>query len=371
MIWLVLALLTLAAAMSVLAPLARNRAAATAAASRKAIDVAFYESELAAIARDEARGLMGPREAEAARAEAARRLISAPAETAEARSSRGARLGAALLALALVFGVGLGLYLKIGSPEMPDQPLLARQQAPPERMDMMAAVARVEAHLAANPQDGRGHDVLAPIYMQLGRYADAARALAQASRLLGATAEREAMQAEAHMLAGQGRMTPEAREAVARALAIEPALPQARFYAGMAAEEDGDKARAGEIWSRLLADAPPGAPWASAVRERLERIGVAPAPAQPGGEAAAAIAGLAPAERMAAIRGMVDGLATRLAADGRDLEGWLRLMRSYVTLGEPARAVAALEDARRAIADPAGREKLAALARELGLESQR
>ena len=160
-------------------------------------------------------------------------------------------------------------------------------------MDMMAAVAVVGAHLAAKPRDGGGHDVLAPIYMQLGRYADAARALAQASRLLGATAEREAMQAEAHMLAGQGRMTPEAREAVARALAIEPALPQARFYAGMAAEEDGDKARAGEIEDFTGISAPYEAPespevflptegrsvdeCAGAIADDLERRGFIPA----------------------------------------------------------------------------------------------
>jgi cytochrome c-type biogenesis protein CcmH len=276
-----------------------------------------------------------------------------------------------LLALAVVFGVGLGLYLKLGAPDQPDQPLLARKQAAPEQMDTMAAIARVEAHLAANPGDGRGFEVLAPIYMQIGRYAQAAEAFAQAGRLLGATPERAAAEAEAHMMAGQGRMVPQARAAIARALALDPAMPQARFYAGLAAEEDGDAARAADIWTRLLADAPPGAPWAGTVRGKLETLGVAPPPpAGPSGEAAAAIASLPAAERLVAVRGMVEGLAARLAADGRDLEGWLRLLRSYVALGEPAKAVAALADARRAMAnDEAGRARLSATARELGLEN--
>jgi cytochrome c-type biogenesis protein CcmH len=375
MIWLVFALLTLAAALSVLVPLARARTLAAETASRQALDVAFYESELAAIARDEARGLIGAAEAQAARAEAARRLISAPATPGEPPASRVVRAGAALLALLIVFGVGLGVYLRIGAPHLPDQPLLARRTAPLEQMDTMAAIARVEAHLAANPDDGRGHEVLAPIYMQIGRYEQAANAFAQASRLLGATPQRAAAEAEAHMMAAQGRMVPQARAAIARALALDPSMPQARFYEGLAAEEDGDKARAADLWSRLLADAPPGAPWATTVRAKLEGLGATPpappAPrAGPAGEAAAAIASLPPAERMAAVRGMVDGLATRLAADGRDLEGWLRLLRSYVTLGERAKAVEALADARRAMSDdPAGRERLAAAARELGLEN--
>ncbi|HEY8581211.1 MAG TPA: c-type cytochrome biogenesis protein CcmI, partial [Beijerinckiaceae bacterium] len=78
MIWLVFGFLTLAAAMSALMPLARARAEAG--VSRKAADRAFYESELAGIDRDLARGLLSPADAETARAEAARRLIHAAGE---------------------------------------------------------------------------------------------------------------------------------------------------------------------------------------------------------------------------------------------------------------------------------------------------
>lgn len=372
MIWLVFALLTFAAAMSVLAPLARSRKAGAQAVSQRATDVAFYEAELAAIARDVDRGLMSPIDAESAKTEAARRLIAGAADPVEACASRRNRTLAALVSLALIFATGLGLYLYVGSPALRDQPLLARRQAPPEQMDIMAAVAKIEAHLAANPSDGRGYDVVAPVYMQVGRYEDAARALAQANKLLGATPEREAAQAEAHMMAGQGKMIPQARQAIARALALQPDFAQARFYVGLAAEEDGDLAKAREIWTNLLADAPAGAPWADVVRGRLARLGAptsSPLNAPPSGDAAAAISGLPANERSVAIRGMVDGLAARLAQDGRDAEGWLRLVRAYVVLNEGEKAAAALADARRALVDDASAmERLTALAKQLGLE---
>ncbi len=40
-------------------------------------------------------------------------------------------------------------------------------------------MAQVETHLEANPTDGRGWEVLAPVLVKLGRYDDAVRALAQ------------------------------------------------------------------------------------------------------------------------------------------------------------------------------------------------
>jgi cytochrome c-type biogenesis protein CcmH len=72
---------------------------------------------------------------------------------------------------------------------------------------------------------------------------------------------------------------------------------------------------------------------------------------------------------MRAIRAMVDRLAARLAQNGNDVEGWLRLVRSYSVLQETDRARAALIDAKRNLAgDPGAIARLEALARELGLE---
>jgi cytochrome c-type biogenesis protein CcmH len=112
---------------------------------------------------------------------------------------------------------------------------------------------------------------------------------------------------------------------------------------------------------RSSAASPPGASWTEAVRQRLARL--------PGGEAAAGIAALPDADRQEAIRGMVDGLAARLDAQGGSLDEWQRLIRSLIALGQPDRAAAALGKARTALAqDPAATERLDALARDLGVK---
>jgi cytochrome c-type biogenesis protein CcmH len=372
MIWFVLAALTVAAAMSVLLPLARARASAG--VERSEADLAFFEAETANIARDLDRGIIDEKEAEGARAEAARRLLATAAVSGGKTGHRdGARRAAAVIAIVVIASAGVGLYAIIGAPLYSDQPLVARRNAPPDQMDIMAAVAKIESHLARNPGDARGYEVIAPVYMRIGRFADAAKAWGEVIRLSGATPERLTLMGESLIFANEGKAPAEAVMAFERALSLDAAFPQARFYLGLAAEQAGDKAKATDIWSRLLADAEPGAPWADLVRERLKGLGAqSPAPAaQPGprGDAAAAIAALPAADRDMAIRGMVDSLAARLANDGNDAAGWLRLVRAYTVLKEPQKAKAALGDARRALAsDSAALQGLDELARELGLE---
>ena len=70
------------------------------------------------------------------------------------------------------------------------------------------------------------------------------------------------------------------------------------------------------------------------------------------------------------IRGMVDQLATRLETSPNDEDGWLRLMRSRMTLGDKDAAKSALTKALETFAsDAAVKARLAAAARELGVES--
>ena len=81
----------------------------------------------------------------------------------------------------------------------------------------MELVGRVEAHLEQNPEDGRGWEVLGPVYMRLGRYDDAVKARKNVLRLLGPSAEREADLGEALTGAQNGIVTAEAKAAFDRA----------------------------------------------------------------------------------------------------------------------------------------------------------
>ncbi len=362
MIWAIFAIMTGVAVFSVLWPLGQGPTSLAPAEP----DVAFYKTQTDAIARDVSAGLMSPADAELAKAEAARRLL---AERNDSKSAAGlggsARRATAVASLILLPLVTVGFYLSIGSPDVPDAPLLARVNAAPAQMDINAAMARIEDHLAKEPEDGQGWMVVGPVYLQEGRYADAANAFKKATDILGETAERDVAIGQALVYAASGQVTDEAATYLRAALKLQSDLVAPQFYLGLAAQQSGDKQKAISIWSTLLASAPPGAQWVPSVQEQLKALG-----AEPPQTKAGAIASLAPADRNAVIRTMVEGLAGRLAANGGSKDEWLRLVRAYSVLGETDKAKAALASARTGLKDDAtARTQLDALARELGLES--
>ncbi len=369
-----IALLTGAAVFAVLWPLARKPDPQNAGS---APDVAFYKAKLDEIAREAESELLSPQEAEAARTEAARRLLKAADESVPQKpltpktdvSAGAAQLRVRLVALAALIvipALSLGLYAVLGHPSWPDVPLSARLDVPPEKLSLAAAIAKVEVHLLHNPDDGRGYEVLVPAYLNVGRLDDAAHAADMAMQLLGATPERKTIYGETLVFAAHGVVTETARKLFAEAAVANPPELKAMYFLGLAAAQDGDKTAAESEWQALLAKLPKGEPLANDVEARLAALqGQAP----PSDEAAA-IAGMAPEQRAAAIHGMIDRLAARLAQNGHDLEGWLRLVRAYKVTNEIDKARAALATARRDFSgDADATARLDALAHELGLES--
>lgn len=149
---------------------------------------------------------------------------------------------------------------------------------------------------------------------------------------------------------------------------------KSRFFIGVATERDGDHAKAAEIWRGMLANAPPGAPWVAMVRQALARVGgglpppVASAPG-PNAQDAAVASGMSEKDRGAMIRGKVAQLAGRLKQKNDDIEGWQRLLRAYMVLGERDKAQAAAADARRALAgEPDKLRQIDDMVKSLGLE---
>lgn len=368
-IWFVLALMTMAAVFAVLWPLSRP------APARAGSDVEVYRDQLQEIERDRATGRIGADEAEAARVEVSRRLIAAADAAEPAVSAAGAarRRRAVALAALVLLPLGAGaLYLALGSPMLPSQPHVARRDAPPEQRSIDELVARVEAHLEQNPNDGRGWEVVAPVYLRLNRLDDAVRARRNALRLLGATAEREADLGEALTFVANGMVTAEAKEAFDRALKLDPQAFKARYFLGLSAEQDGRREDAAKIWRALIEGAPPGAQWLGFVRESLMRVdpnATLPTPAGPSAADVAAANEMTPEQRNEMVRGMVARLAERLKQEGSDVDGWLRLLRAYMVLGEPDKARAAAGDARRALAgEPEKIRQIDELIKGLGLE---
>jgi cytochrome c-type biogenesis protein CcmH len=373
LLWIALAAMTGLAALVLLWPLARRGTGMTPQAS----DVAIYKDQLAEIDRDLDRGLIAGGEAQAARIEVSRRLIEADAavETSKARapaatSATGRRRFASMLILVLVPVISLGLYGFLGSPAKPDQPLLTRLAGSTKDASDDELVARAEAKLAADPNNGAGWDLMARVYVGLGRFDDARQAYTNAIRLLGPTPERLANYGVTLVAVANGMVTADAKSVFEQALRRDPKEFRANYFLGVAREQDGDKQGAIAAWQGLIADNPDAAEF---LDKEIARVNGAPAPPSvqtpgPSQEDVANAQGLTPEERGKMIQAMVSRLSERLRSQGGSAEEWMQLVKAYTVINKADEARLALADARKALASsPDAVKQLDDLSKALGL----
>jgi cytochrome c-type biogenesis protein CcmH len=250
-------------------------------------------------------------------------------------------------------------------------------------------IARLAMRLEAKPGDPEGWRMLGWSYLHTGHYGEAVKAYAKAVALRPDNAGFQASYGEAMVRAANGAVTPEAKAAFEQALKLDSKEPGARYFLGLALEQQGDKAAALDAWTALLKEAGPSDDWAEELRQRVTSLakelgsipdagtsaGIAALPSLPPkaerGPTAADVkaAESMPAEdRSAMIRGMVDRLASRLAQSPRDLDGWIKLIRARSVLGEQDAAKEALSQALLVFAGAEDeKSRILAAARELGV----
>jgi cytochrome c-type biogenesis protein CcmH len=377
LLWVIFALMTSVVLIAVLAPLSRPASRADDAGAG-ALEV--YRDQLAEVEAEQARGLVETAEAEAARVEISRRLL-ASAATPGSRTSAAARMPQDRVSLAIAAAVlvtlsSLALYLIYGQPNMPGFPIADRQSGTLADAPLGQMIAKVEARLRAEPRDGDGWAVIAPVYFKLGRYKDAANAYAHAAEIKGENVERLAGFADSTVRAADGIVTEDARLAFQKILKLAPGQPQARFWLALAREQDGQVKEALAEYKAIVAAGPADAPWRPGVEQHIaevsRRLGGAEkdAPRGPTAQDMAAAQQLTEEQRSQMIAGMVDGLARRLERDGKDLAGWVRLVNAYAVLGRDGDARTALASARKQLdGDDKAMAELSALAQRLGFGS--
>jgi cytochrome c-type biogenesis protein CcmH len=393
-----LGLTTLAVALLLVPLIVRNRRNET----RDAYNLAVYRDQLAELERDVARGIIEPGEAEAAKSEIGRRILAlAPAAAREAPSQ--VPLAVAAVAIIMLPFAAWSIYWNLGSPSVPDQPFAARGTpgspaptataanpsggAADPHVDMAEAVRKLVVQLQAHPDDLNSWVLLARSYIELDRFKDAADAYKHAVDLSSRKPELLGDWGEALVLANDGKVTPEARQAFEAALADPDSAPRSRYYLALAKQQAGDAAAAIQGWVDLEAETPADADYLSLLRRRIaeatKAAGIDPAtlktsagvPRKPPppqtaetaenphatapaaqaessmpstgqvAETAKATASMSPQEREKMIEGMVGRLAERLKQNPDDGEGWTRLGRSYMVLNQPAKAEEAFAQA--------------------------
>jgi cytochrome c-type biogenesis protein CcmH len=381
--WSVAALLSLGVAGLLIAASLRGRAEAGAAASApsdRSRDMQVYRDQLAEVDRDLARGTLDAAEGQRLRAEIARRLLEADRKQqagAAAPGKTGGWIAAGAVALAMAGAVLV--YTRIGLPGYPDLPIADRlaeaDQAMKNRPSQADWVARLPVPALPQPDaeflalmdklraavdpasatDTRGLDLLARNEAALGNYAAAIAAQQRLIAVKGdaATADDHAGLAEILITQAQGYVSPEAEQALLRALQIEPSNGLARYYGGLMFSQGGRYDRAMALWAPLLEESPADAPWVGPLRAQIEEVAALagiryslPPVKGPSAEDVAAAGDMTEADRQAMIEGMVQQLSDRLAAEGGSPEEYAQLMTALTVLGRMDEARAALAQAR-------------------------
>jgi cytochrome c-type biogenesis protein CcmH len=317
-------------------------------------ETAVYADQLREIEQDLERELISDEQADDGRRELARRLAArqaAPANTGASGSVGTHRRLLTLIGLVSIPLITLAVYVTNGSPRVPGAPLYSRvaevEQAK-EAQDYEAAIASLEKIMAEQPDQPEGWRLLGQGYSNLGRIDDAVVAYRRATVLDDAHAAGWADFGEILFIALRGEVSPEGRAAFETARALDAEAPKPHYYLAIGDLHQGKYKDAIAGFELLLAKQGLGEPLREVINKHLTqaRAGLA----DPASVDAAQTEGAAENDM---IRGMVTGLAERLASEPDDLDGWLRLIRSYRVLQDPEKATEALARAKQHFADDA------------------
>jgi cytochrome c-type biogenesis protein CcmH len=349
--WIIAGVLTLAAAVVLAAPLFDTRKFK----SEDAFALEVYRDQLAELSRDEQRGLLSQEQAKAAQIEIERRILALD----EGKKFQPARPPSHRLTLAMAVILplaGFGLYLMLGSPQLPSQSAMERLAE--ERQHTSPEIRALEAKVASSPSDGQSWIDLARAYADVERAKDAAGSFAKAMALGRNEPDVLRQYAHATILAEQGRVTSDAQIALQRVLSADPTDPTARFFLGLAKAQNQDLEGALTDWLALEHDLPQAAPLQSLLAENIDKaarqLGKDPAKlpgrfagtnAGPSPEDMAAAAQMSSEQRQAFIESMVERLAARMKANPENIEGWIKLANAYGVLEKREEARAAWAEA--------------------------
>ncbi len=338
-------------------------------ADRVVDPVAHYKAQLAEIDADEARGMIDPQSAQAARLEVQRRLLranervgdlikdSGPDSVVEsnpesvslpedvANNSGFALTTYAGAALALIVFSG-GLYNLLGSPGTPAAPPPPRQAAENQLLEesgitMGQAAEQVKAHLAENPRDMQGWQVLAKTASAIGDFPAAISAYSALADMNPGEPNYRIEEFEAYMAHAGGQITPAAQLVLAALLDTAPDHPAGQYYLGLAHLQTGNESAARAVWTALADRSTADAPWMPTLTRQLRGLGGGPP--ELSDEDIAVVNDMSDSEREAFLNSMLARLQSMLDSDPSDTNGWLMLARSKLTLGDKKGAIDALK----------------------------
>jgi cytochrome c-type biogenesis protein CcmH len=377
--WIVAGLLTAAVVVLLGRPLMRRSSAADAGGA----DLAVYRDQLAELERDRSRGLIEAEQAASMETEISRRMLNA-ARSAQPAAATAApsRILTVVVAILVPIG-GLAIYLSVGQPDLPGQPLAQRAlQQGEDPAKLIAQVTEIRNRLKQDKDDLDRWVMVGEAYEKLGQPRQAVESFRVAKQISPDDPGISAALGEALINADGGAVGEEAKRLFEAIPKDSESQPEARYYLALASAQAGDMKTALRGWQSLLSDSPADAPWIESTRNRIasaaQAMGLDPAKETPdpkppanmsandgpleGGPDTAegqAIKQMAPDQQQQMIQSMVARLAARLQDNPDDPEGWRKLARAYQVMGLPEKANDATKQAEAAEARAAAGAKAA------------
>jgi cytochrome c-type biogenesis protein CcmH len=211
---------------------------------------------------------------------------------------------------------------------------------------------RLAQKLEAKPNDIPGWTLLGRSYANLGQHDKSVQAFEKAMTLAPNDVNLRVTYGETLVASAEGKVTPEAHKVFMGAHKIDPEHPGVRYNLALEDHLTGNSQKAYDTLTNLKEKAPANAPWIKKVDDLLAKVAaelnipVPPsAPAQSIEPDKSSGTQSPDGNQEAFIRSMVDRLAARMKKNPSDLEGWMKLGRSYKVLGEYDKAALAYEKA--------------------------
>ena len=269
--------------------------------------------------------------------------------------------------------IAIPMYFFTGAPQFAALPLVADNSEQLSKKSIGEMVLIAERHLAQNPKDVRGWEVLAGVYGRMDRPADRARALQELLKLSDPTPDRLADLGEALTVAAGNIVPVRAREYFEKALVMQADQPKASLYMAVTFQQEGRFAEAMARWQKLSVERGNDPRWNAVIDNNIKLLRSKMAvPSNPGPteQEVENAAGLSAEDRTAMIETMVARLAARLENNPGDFSGWSRLIRSYKVLDKVVEAKAAMKRAKARFNSQPGRlQELNAMAQQLNINS--
>jgi cytochrome c-type biogenesis protein CcmH len=284
--WLIAAALILVGVAVVAIPLLRG-APSKSTPSGDQMNVLVFQDHLAELEADVESGILSADQFEQGRLELERRLLeetsSRPDEDRPQHPSQHRRGLALFLGLCLP-ALTFALYAQLGRIDLlSGSPPVAAPEAPHPVSDTAIGqlVETLANRLAVEPNDPRGWMMLGRSYAALKEYPKAVDAYRRARVLVGDQPDLLVAYADALLMASDGRFDPQTVTLIERALEVDAKHVKALWLAGTIAHQQGDYAKALEIWERLAAQAPEGSDLARTMAANIAEARALLADAEP------------------------------------------------------------------------------------------